>query len=124
MVRAEGLDPTKLYWQNFLIAQSGDQVVGIGQIRRHRTCEELGSLIVIPEFRKRGAAAALITALEARAGRPLYLLCSDDKRRLYERFGYRAIAYRDTPQPLKLKRALGAPFRVFGIRIIAMKKDN
>ena len=123
MVRAEGLDPTKLNWPNFLVAQSGDEIVGIGQIRRHRGCEELGSLVVSRAFRKQGVASALIEALEARAGRPLYLLCSDDKRPFYERFGYREIGLGETPQPLKFKRQLGIPFRLVGVRIIAMRKD-
>ncbi|MBL8147843.1 MAG: GNAT family N-acetyltransferase [Anaerolineae bacterium] len=124
MVRAERLDPTQLRWPNFLIAEMGDTVVGIGQIRRHRTCEELGSLAVTADYRQRGVASALLRALEARAGRPLYLLCAGRMQPFYERFGYRIIAYGETPAPLRLKRLLMIPFRLAGVRVIAMRKDS
>ncbi|MFN8377787.1 MAG: GNAT family N-acetyltransferase [Anaerolineae bacterium] len=123
MVRAERLDPTKLQWPNFLIAEVEDSVVGIGQIRRHRTCEELGSLVVTADYRQRGVASALMRALEARAGRPLYLMCAGRMRPFYERFGYHAIRYRETPAPLRLKRTLAFPLRLAGVRVIAMRKD-
>lgn len=123
MVRAERLDPTQLRWPNFLIAEVDGAVVGAGQIRRHKSCEELGSLVVTSDYRQRGVASALIHALEARAGRPLYLICADRMRPFYERFGYRAIGYRETPPPLRVKRALSAPLRLAGVRVIAMRKD-
>jgi len=124
MVRAERLDPTQLRWPNFLIVEVGDTVVGIGQIRQHKACEELGSLVVTADYRQRGVASALIRALEANAGRPLYLMCAGRMRPFYERFGYYVIGYRETPMPLRLKRALMIPFRLAGVRVLAMRKDN
>ena len=123
MVRAEGLDPTQLRWSNFLVAEVEGDVVGMGQIRQHRTCEELGSLVVTSDYRQRGVASALIHALEARAGRPLYLMCAAAKQPFYERFGYRAIPWRETPRALWIKRAAAFPFRVAGMRVVAMRKD-
>jgi amino-acid N-acetyltransferase len=123
MVRAEGLDPTQLRWANFLIAEVDGAVVGMGQIRRHGTCEELGSLVVTSDYRQRGVASALIAALEARAGRPLYLICANTKQPFYERFGYQAIPWHETPRALWIKRAVAFPFRLAGVRVIAMRKD-
>ena len=124
MVRAERLDPTQLRWPNFLVAEIGDSVVGIGQIRRHNTCDELGSLAVTADYRQRGVASALMRALEATAGRPLYLMYAGRMQPFYERFGYHVIAYRETPAPLRFKRLLMLPFRLAGVRVIAMRKDN
>lgn len=123
MVRAEGLDPTQLRWSNFLVAEVDGDIVGIGQICQHRTCQELGSLVVTSDYRQRGVASALIAALEARAGRPLYLMCAASKQPFYERFGYRAIGWRETPRALWIKRAAAFPFRLAGVRVVAMRKD-
>ncbi len=123
LVRAEGLDPTQLRWANFQIAEIDGAVVGIGQIRQHRTCEELGSLVVTADYRRRGVASALLAALEAQAGRPLYLMCAHTTQPFYERFGYRAISYRQTPGVLRLKRTVGLLGRVMGVRVVAMRKD-
>src|SRR5204862_2227628 len=68
IVRDEQLDPTKLNWQNFLLAEVDRHIVGIGQIRQHADSRELGSLAVLPEYRNQGIAGQLIGALEARAG--------------------------------------------------------
>ncbi len=125
MIREAQLDPSTLKWQNFLVVAQADngQMVGIGQIKRYRDCEELGSLVVLPEFRGQGVAAALIAALEARAGRPLYLLCGSHMQPYYERFGYHVIRWREAPGTLRLKLSFALPFRLFGIRVLVMRKD-
>lgn len=122
MVRAAGLDPTSLYWRHFLIAEQEGQVVGIGQVKQYRGCRELGSLVVLPKYRGQGIAAALIEALEAGAGRPLYLLCEAGMQTYYSRFGYTAIGFRAAPAVLKLKLLLVLPFRLAGVRISVMYK--
>jgi amino-acid N-acetyltransferase len=123
LVRSEGLDPTQLRWRNFMIAEIDGAVVGIGQIRQHRDCQELGSLVVTGDYRRRGVATALVGALEAQAGRPLYLICAHTNQPFYERFGYRVIGYRDTPGALRLKRTIGLLGRLMGVRVLAMRKD-
>jgi amino-acid N-acetyltransferase len=123
LVRSEGLDPTQLRWSNFLIAEMDGVVAGIGQIRQHRNCRELGSLVVTGDYRRRGVATALMRALEARAGRPLYLLCAHPKQSFYERFGFHVIGYCETPGVLRLKRTVGLLGRLMGVRVLAMRKD-
>ncbi|MFN8376242.1 MAG: GNAT family N-acetyltransferase [Anaerolineae bacterium] len=123
MVSDEQLDPTAIKWQRFLIAEVDGQIAGIGQVRKHRDCEELGSLIVLKAYRGQGIAAQLIEQLEARAGRPLYLDCRDRMIPYYERFGYKVIRYWDTPLTLRLKLLFPMMFRVFGIRVVSMRKD-
>jgi amino-acid N-acetyltransferase len=123
MVRVEGLDPTSLKWPNFLIAEVGGQITGIGQIKHYPGCEELGSLIVLEPYRGQGIAAALIKQLEAGAGRPLHLLCEWHMGSFYDRFGYRTIAWAAAPWVLKLKTLAALPALPFGIRVRIMRKD-
>ena len=124
MVFAERLDPTSLNWRHFLVAENDGQIVGIGQIRPHRGCLELGSLVVLESHRKQGIAAQLMAALEARAGYPLYLFCEARMREFYARSGYEVIGWQDMPWILRLKRMPTLLFRPFGIRILVMRKDR
>jgi amino-acid N-acetyltransferase len=108
MIRAARLDPTSLDWRHFLVAEvpaedESAAIVGIGQVKVYPGCLELGSLVVLPEYRGQGIAAALIAALEARSGRPLYLLCRSEMEGFYRRFGYETISFWQAPLVLKLK---------------------
>ena len=108
MIRAERLDPTSLDWRHFLVAEAPVEdgtgaIIGIGQVKHYPGCLELGSLVVLPEFRGQGIAAALIAALEARSGRPLYLLCRSEMEAFYQRFGYDTISFWQAPLVLRLK---------------------
>ncbi len=123
LVRRECLNPRDLQWQNFLIAEVDGVVVGIGQVRSHAHCKELGSLVVVPEYRGKGVGAALIAALEARAGYPLYLMCGLHNIAYYRRFGYEVVGEADIPPgllpPAWVMRLLA---RLFGIRVAVMVK--
>jgi amino-acid N-acetyltransferase len=122
MVRDARLDPSTVQWQNFLVAEMDRQIVGIGQIKPYPDCEELGSLVVLPAYRNHGIAGALIHALERGAQPPLYLICLQKMQPYYERFGYRVIGWQDTPKTLRNKLRITFLFRLFGIRVIAMRK--
>lgn len=124
LVRAEHLDPTSLDWRHFLVAELEGQIVGIGQVKPYPGCHELGSLVVLRPYRGQGIAAQLIAALEARTERPIYLMCAGRWReQYYQRFGYRTISFWRAPRVLRLKLAAVLLFRLFGVRIIAMRKD-
>ncbi|MDX2161873.1 MAG: GNAT family N-acetyltransferase [bacterium] len=120
MVLREGLDPTTLKWQHFLVAEHAGEIIGVGQIKRYGGLEELGSLVVKKPHRGRGIAAQLIAALEAQASRPLYLACAAHLRTFYEQFGYQVIPLDDAPRALRWK--LRIPNMLPGITVYAMRK--
>lgn len=122
MIRAERLDPSSLDWQNFLVAEQDAQIIGIGQIKPYPDYQELGSLLVLPNYRSQGIAAGLIEALEAKAQRPLYLLCERKMQPYYARFGYQVIGWREMPPTLRNKLLVTLLFRLVGIRVLAMRK--
>jgi N-acetylglutamate synthase-like GNAT family acetyltransferase len=58
---------------------------------------ELASLAVLPAFRRRGIARALIEHLLAEATPPVYLTCRSRLGSMYEKFGFRALDGAETP---------------------------
>ncbi|MEL6406780.1 MAG: GNAT family N-acetyltransferase [Chloroflexota bacterium] len=124
MVWAERLDPTSLKWQHFLVAEHESEIVGIGQIKQYPGCEELGSLVTKAEYQGQGIGRRMIDALEARAGRPLYLLCAEKMEAYYLRFGYETITWWDAPAFLKLKTSPLLIFQLFGVRVCIMRKNG
>ncbi len=124
MVKSARLDPTtRLHFEHVLVAKVDGQVVGVGQIKQLNGCQELGTLFVLPEYRGQGIAAQLIAGLEARAERPLYLLCVNTMKDYYARFGYRVISVWEAPTALKRKLIPGQIMRLFGMHPWVMRKD-
>jgi amino-acid N-acetyltransferase len=123
MIRAERLDPSALDWSHFLIAECYDEVVGIGQIRPHPKCRELGSLVVKPAYRGTGVGGQLIRALVASVDGDVYLDCRSELETYYNRFGFNPIPWHQAPSPIKYKVLIGnSLFRLFGLRLIVMKR--
>jgi N-acetylglutamate synthase-like GNAT family acetyltransferase len=121
MIRAERLDPFNVHWENFLVAEANERIIGIGQIKPYPGARELGSLAVVADRRKTGVGAAIIRALIARENGPLYLFCLAFRERYYGKFGFRSVTVNDLPPTLKLKYALGAFFtRLVRRRLIVM----
>ncbi|MDX1991090.1 MAG: GNAT family N-acetyltransferase [bacterium] len=110
-------------WQHFLVADIEGEIVGVGQIRQHSQTRELGSLVVLPEYRNQGVASRLIDALEAKAGFPLYLFCQENMQPYYARFGYQTVQdARTIPGSMRLKARLLILARRFGISALVMRK--
>ena len=131
MVWNARLDPTTLQWQNFVVAESIETTsqparikVGIAQIRPYSDCRELGSVVVLPNYRGGGIARQLIETLLAKEAGDVYLDCERSKIPLYTRFGFEVIAFDQMPRTLKIK-ALGARLlRLFGIHVVCMKRTT
>jgi amino-acid N-acetyltransferase len=123
MVSREHLDPTSVKWRHFLVAERDGKIVGIGQVKEYPGCLELGSLVVLREYRGQGIAGELIRALEARAGRPLYLTCRSRMQHYYAGFGYERIPILKAPPAILWKLLFTRLFLVVGVRIVLMVKE-
>jgi len=100
LIRLTGINPMGLDWKRFAVAANDrDEMIGCGQLKPHGTdILELASLAVYPENRGKGVARAIIEHLLAERRRPLYLMCESSLGPLYEKFGFRAIAYEEMPR--------------------------
>jgi N-acetylglutamate synthase-like GNAT family acetyltransferase len=86
IVRSSNINPFGLHWPRFLIAEDQGRIVGVGQVKQHGDgSRELASIAVIPEYRHKGIATAIVNALLARESGVLYLTC----RRQMEPFNNR-----------------------------------
>ncbi len=122
MIAAARLDPTSMKWQHFLLAMDMDSgaLIGCAQIKRHRDCNEFGSLAVLPSHRKRGVGGRLLRELLQDECGPVYLVCLERMRPYYERFGFRVTPLSESPRTLKIKQILP---RLVGVRVVCMRFD-
>lgn len=114
-----------VHWENFLVAEEDNRIIGIGQVKPYRNARELGSLVVMNRRREQGVGAAIIKALIARESGPLFLFCLQFREPYYAKFGFRRAFMRDLPRSLKFKYAIGWFFtRVFRYKLIGMKRNG
>lgn len=131
MVRDAQLNPLRLHWRDFLVAEDERRIVGIGQIRPHDDgSRELSSLVVARECRGTGVGSQIVRALLAREPGPIYLFCREQLTPFYARFGFRVTASQALPRGLARMLRLGnlltsaeALFSGHYVRIVAMRRD-
>jgi N-acetylglutamate synthase-like GNAT family acetyltransferase len=98
IVRAARIGRRDLDWQRFLLAQWGQDIIGVGQVKPHKDgSRELASIAVVPEWQGNGVGGAIIRALLARETGPLHLMCAGDRERYYQRFGFQRLDRRAMP---------------------------
>jgi amino-acid N-acetyltransferase len=109
IVRAALLNPLDLDWRRFLLAQCGQDVIGVGQVKPHQDgSRELASIAVVPEWQGQGVGSAIIRGLLARETGTLHLICAADTERYYERFGFQRIDRSEMPPSFRrLDRIVG-----------------
>lgn len=97
----------------FLVAEAAGQIVGIGQIKRHRDgTPELASLVVAEAYRRQRIGRQLVQALVERhrhthPTEPLYLFCLVELQSYYGQFGFQTVNRSTLPWPLWLMHRLG-----------------
>jgi amino-acid N-acetyltransferase len=99
LVQQARINPTGLDWQRFIVAETETgQVIGCAQIKPHQDgTRELASLVVIPEWRGKGVARALIEDFIAREKETLYLMCRAGLIPFYTKFGFKALRPEEMP---------------------------
>jgi N-acetylglutamate synthase-like GNAT family acetyltransferase len=127
IVRHARLNPLNLHWQNFLIAEDGEEVIGIGQVKQYGDgSRELASIAVLPKWQGQGIGSLIIRALLAHETGPIVLICVDPLEAFYGRFGFRRAGSRHLPPALRSIYRLGLTLMLFSrlagerIKLIAM----
>ena len=92
------INPTGLDWRRFLVAVSPQgEIVGCGQVKPQDELRVLASIAVVPGWRGRGVARAVIEALIARETGALYLTCREHLGVFYDKFGFSTLDGSDIP---------------------------
>ncbi len=100
LIHLVGINPMGLDWKRFVVAVNDqDEMIGIGQLKSHgEDILELASIAVYPEYQGQGVGRGIIEYLLKDSPRPLYLMCESSNGPLYEKFGFREIAYAEMPR--------------------------
>ena len=107
LVWSAKLDPTQLRWQQFWVIECNGDLVACGQLRNFTGAQELGSLVVMKDWRDRGLGTYLTKYLIQQATEPLYLECLGKRlASFYTRFGFIEVSLQELPQSLKFKFGL------------------
>ena len=107
LVFRAGLDPTQLRWRQFWVVDREEVLLACGQLRRFADAQELGSLVVRSDWRRRGVGTLLAKHLIAQAEAPLYLECLGKWRADYfQRLGFEPVDWRTLPAGVRRKFGL------------------
>ena len=125
LIKDANLNRMSLYWPNFLVAEDGADIVGIGQVKEHRDgSRELASIAVVPARQGQGIADELIEALLAREPGVLYLTCRSELDSFYGRFAFKRIEPAEYPPYFRRIMALiNLLMRLFGRQILVMRRE-
>ena len=115
LVRKARINPIGLDWRRFVLAEArSGQVIGCGQIKPHGDgTRELASIAVVPDWRGRGVARAIIEHLVALEPGPLYLTCRRRLGPFYEKFGFRTLWLEEMPPYFRRLAHLAQTLGVF-----------
>lgn len=82
----------------FLIARVGDgPILGCAQIKSVSRQRVLGSVVVVPDYRRQGIGTALIRGLLAPETEPIVLMCLRGLAPYYAAFGFQPVPSRRAP---------------------------
>ena len=115
-----------LNWPNFIMAEDGGGVVGVGQVKKHGDgSRELASIVVVPARQGQGIGSAVIkTLLASNAGVVLHLTCRSQLQGYYERFGFRRLNQDDYPPYFRrLIPVVNLVGRLRGLQILVMRRE-
>jgi N-acetylglutamate synthase-like GNAT family acetyltransferase len=100
LIHLVGINPMGLDWKRFVVVVNDhDEMIGVGQLKPHgEDILELASIAVYPEHQGQGIGRMIIEYLLKNSPRPLYLMCESSRGPLYEKFGFREIAYEEMPR--------------------------
>jgi N-acetylglutamate synthase-like GNAT family acetyltransferase len=122
------INPTALDWHRFiLVVDQASNVIGCGQVKPHKgDLQELASLAVLPAWRGKGVARAIIEHLLKQHPGRIFLTCRASLEPLYQKFGFHTLEAAEMPayyrRLSKLANAFNRLLR-FSERLLVMRKD-
>jgi N-acetylglutamate synthase-like GNAT family acetyltransferase len=130
LIRRARLNPRNLRWSRFLVAEESGRIVGVRQVKLHQGgTREVASGFVVPEHRRQGISARLMTAILEREPGPLYLICDERWSAYYEAFGFQRMPTSELPRDLRGNYYLGklittvvSLFMAHKVRLVPMKR--
>ena len=91
-------------------------IIGCGQIKPHYDgSKDLASIAVVPTWRGRGVARAVIERLLAENPGPLYLTCQASLGSFYKRFGFAPATPQELPPYFRHLHRLALAARKLGV---------
>ena len=125
LIKESGINRMSLNWPNFVVAEDGGAIVGIGQVKTHGDgSRELASIAVIPARQSQGIGGAIIKTLLVRERGVVHLTCRRQLQGYYERFDFRRL---DPPEfPRYFRRMIpiiNRVARLFGTEILVMRHE-
>jgi len=129
LIRAVHINPLGLNWEHFVLAVNPqDEMIGCGQVKNHRDrSKELASIAIVPAWRGKGVARAIIEKLLETHPGDFYLTCRSSLQPFYERFGFEVIAIPQMPRYFRrisrLARTLGM-LRIVDQKLLVMERKT
>ena len=131
LIKEAKLNPRNLTWKHFLVAEKDEQMVGIRQVKVYEDgTKEVASGFVLPEYRRQGISAQLMTALLAREAGPVYTMVNEKRAPYYEQFGFRRVDINQLPSDFRKEYRIGrivttlmSIFSKERIKIIPLKRE-
>lgn len=115
MVRRAHLNPSKLEWSRFMLAEYEGRPVGVAQVRVHPDgTRELASLVVDRAMQGRGVATRMVDALLAEEKDDVFTLIDQRFVRHFERWGFSAVPATSLPRYLKRTYRIGSVVTTLG----------
>lgn len=129
IIREANINPMALDWPRFLLAVSEEgEVIGCGQVKPHGDgTRELASIAVIPAWRGKGVARAMIERLLAENPGVLYLTCQAHLGAFYEKFGFRPLTRHEMPPYFRRIHRLASAIGALGLirgEMLVMRRDS
>ncbi len=123
------INPMGLRWQQFILAVDDQgRVIGCGQVKHHADASrELASIAVLPAWRGRGVARAIIEQLLELHQGSLYLTCRAALGPMYEKFGFQSIQMDEMPPYFKHLKRLAVFLRLIfrqADQLLVMRRDQ
>ena len=125
LIKEANLNRMNLQWPNFVVADDGGDIVGIGQVKTHGDgSRELASIAVISAHQSQGVGAAVIKTLLTREQGVVYLTCRRQLQGYYERFGFRCLDAAEFPLYFRrLIPIINVVVRLVGTQILVMRRE-